>query len=179
MKSLIASSLILIAVATAAPVHAANPGTGTDGDAAKKFVQDFYTWYLQEEKKDRKEDLSTFAFRTKPQWFSKEIVRGLKEDEAAAEKSPGEIVGLDFDPFLNAQDVCEPYKTGAVTADGNSYRVEIFGSCPEPNSKQPDVIAAVEKRNGAWVFVDFLYPGNGDLFSVLQELKKERETPPK
>jgi hypothetical protein len=37
--------------------------------------------------------------------FSPELASKLKEDLAAQEKSPGEIVGLDFDPFLNAQDV--------------------------------------------------------------------------
>lgn len=177
MKSLLASGSILIAILSAVPAHAASPTAGSDADSAKKFVQEFYAWYLREEKKDHKEDLSTFAFKTKPQWFSDALIRGLKEDEAAQARDPGEVVGLDFDPFLNAQDVCEPYKTGQVAAEGARYRVEIFGSCPEPGSTQPDVIAAVEKRNGAWVFVDFYYPGNGDLFSVLAGLKKERDTP--
>ena len=179
MKSLVATGFMLFAITMVCPAYAAKPGTGADTDSAKKFVQDFYTWYLQEEKTDRNISLDTFAIKTKPQWFSKEIIEGLNEDEAAGAKSPDEVVGLDFDPFLNAQDVCEPYKPGKVTAAGSTYQVEIFGTCPEPNSKQPDVIAVVEKRNGAWVFVDFIYPSNGDLFSVLQELKKERENLPK
>ena len=179
MKRLLAAGSMLIAVTMSSSAYAANPGTGAEADSAKKFVQDFYTWYLQEEKTDRNISLDAFAIKTKPLWFSQEIIEGLDEDEAAAAKSPDEIVGLDFDPFLNAQDVCEPYRPGKVTAAGSTYQVEIFGTCPEPHSKQPDVIAVVEKRNGAWVFVDFIYPSNGDLFSVLQELKKERENLPK
>lgn len=177
MKSLIASSLMLIALLAAVPAQGANPGAGSDADAAKRFVQDFYTWYLQEEKKDHDVALDDFAIKTKPKWFSAAIIQGLEEDEAAQAKSPDEVVGLDSDPFLNSQETCEPYKAGKVTAAGSGYRVEVFGQCPGANSKQADVIAVVEKHDGAWVFVNFIYPGNGDLLSVLQALKKERETP--
>lgn len=158
-----------------APMGAGADGPSSESQSAQKFVQDFYTWYLQEEKKDHDMALSDVALKMKPKWFSDAIIQGLKEDDEAQAKSPDDIVGLDFDPFLNAQDICEPYKTGKVTAAGTTYRVEIFGTCPEPGSKQPDVIAAVEKRDGGWVFVDFYYPEQGDLFSVLEALKKERE----
>jgi hypothetical protein len=165
----------LAAATLLTPLGATAGDQPSEPQSAQKFVQDFYTWYLQEEKQEHNEDLSDFALKAKPHWFSPTIVQGLKEDAAAAAKTPDEVVGLDFDPFLNAQDVCEPYRTGKVTVVGATYRVEVFGSCPEANSKQPDVIAAVERRDGSWVFVDFIYPGNGDLFSELQALKKERE----
>jgi hypothetical protein len=54
-------------------------------------------------------------------------VKGLKEDLAASKKSPGEIVGLDFDPFLNAQDIAERYLVGKITPKGDHYWVEVFG----------------------------------------------------
>lgn len=177
MKNLVTSSLMLIATAATIPIQAGQPVS--ESQAAQAFVQDFYTWYLQEAKKDHDMDLSDFAIKARPGSFSAAMLKGLKEDEAAQAKTPDEVVGLDFDPFLNAQDICEPYKTGQVTPAGTTFKVEIFGACPEPNSKQPDVIAVVEKQKGAWVFVNFAYPGNGDLFSVLAELKKERENPAK
>src|SRR5215472_11763578 len=112
MKYPTIAALVLIAGAAMTPACFGAGGEGTEARSAQKFVQDFYVWYLKEEKKEHKEDLSTFAFKTKPQWFSDALIQGLKEDEAAQAKDPGEVVGLDFDPFLNAQDVCEPYKTG-------------------------------------------------------------------
>ena len=146
-----------------------------ESKSAQAFVQDFYTWYGQEEKKEHGVALSDYAIKTKPQLFSAAIVQGLREDEAAQAKVPGEVVGLDFDPILNAQDDCGPYKAGKVKVAGAAYRVELFDHCSDSKPARPAVIAAVEKRNGAWVFVDFIYPGSGDLFSELQALKKERE----
>lgn len=179
MKTPVLAAWILVPLVSMAASGVAAGGQPSEPSSAQKFVENFYTWYIQSENKFSDLSMDEFALRKKPQWFSAAIAQGLREDEAAAAKSPGEVVGLDFDPFLNAQDVCEPYKTGKVTRVDKAYRVEVFGSCPEPGSKNPDVIAAVEKKNGAWVFVDFYYPGQGDLFSVLQALKEEREKPGK
>lgn len=116
-----------------------------------------------------------FALETKPELFSKAIISGLHEDETAQAKSPGYIVGIDFDPFVNAQDTCGPYKTGEVTHVGTTYRVEVFGQGSCEHRKEPDVIAAIKEVNGSWVFADFYYPGQGDLFSALETARKERK----
>lgn len=142
---------------------------------AQAFVQDFYTWYGKEEKKEHKVALDEFAIETRPRLFSAEIIRGLKEDEAAQAKVPDELVGLDFDPIANSQEDCSPFKVGAVSAADAGYRVMVYDSCADAKPAAPAVIVAVEKRNGAWLFVDFIYPGQGDLFSVLKGLKEERE----
>lgn len=175
MKIAMVTSLLLVSCLLAPPFGALARPPSTETGSARKFVQDFYVWYQQEQKKDHQQALSTVAFETRPQWFSAAIVEGLREDDAAAAKSPDEVVGLDFDPFTNSQEDCGPYTTGKVVSAGKTYRVEVFGSCPGTGSRQPDVIAAVEKIKGSWVFVDFYYPGHDDLFSVLKELKKERE----
>lgn len=175
MSKLLVALGLVVAGTALAPMGATAGGPSSESQSVQKFVQDFYTWYLAEEKQDHNMALSDVAVKMKPRWFSAAVLQGLKEDDEAQAKSPGDIVGLDFDPFLNAQDICEPYKTGKVTAAGAGYRVEVFGSCEKSDPKQPDVIAAVEKRYGSWVFVDFYYPEQGDLFSVLEALKKERE----
>ena len=147
----------------------------SESHSAQEFVQDFYTWYMQDINSDRNMSLVEFALKMKPQFFSEKIVKGLTEDIEAQSKSPDYVVGIDFDPFLNGQDTCEPYRTGKVTFVGHAYRVEVFGQGSCEHRKQPDVIPAVERRNGSWVFVDFYYPGDGDLFSALRLAKKERE----
>lgn len=167
----------LLAGASLVPFGAGAAGPTPDFRSAQAFVRDFYAWYGQEEKKDHGVSLDEFAVKTKPQLFSAEIIQGLKEDEAAQAKVPDEVVGLDFDPFANSQEDCSPFKVGAVNAADAGYRVMVFDSCADSKPATPAVIAAVEKRNGAWVFVDFVYPGQGDLFSVLKGLKEEREKP--
>jgi hypothetical protein len=150
----------------------------SDSTSARKFVQDFYTWYMQVENEDHDLSPTEFALKMKPRLFSDAIIKGLQKDIAVQAKSPDYIVGIDFDPFLNAQDTCEPYNTGKVTVAGNSYHVEVYGQGSCEHRKQPDVVAAVEKQNGSWVFVDFYYPGQGDLLSALKVAKKSRQTSP-
>src|SRR5690348_11099616 len=179
MKNLLATVLMLVTLTPAVGAYAAEPGAAADMISAKKFVQGFYTWYMKEEKNEHEVSLDDVAIKTKPKWFSDAIVRGIEDDEAASAQRPDEVVGLDFDPFLNSQEDCEPYKVGKATVAGSLYQVEVFGQCQDSSPKQPDVIAVVEKHNGAWVFVNFLYPGDGDLFSELGALKKERENPPR
>jgi hypothetical protein len=44
--------------------------------------------------------------------FESGLLAALKEDVAAQAAAKGEIVGLDFDPFLNTQDPAESYEVG-------------------------------------------------------------------
>lgn len=92
--------LLCALLSVADPGLAAAPATAP-GDAAQAgaFVQSFYDWYVKAEID------SDAALKKKPAYFSPELTKALKADAVAAAKSPGDIVGLDFDPFLNAQDV--------------------------------------------------------------------------
>ena len=170
--------LNIVAGLFAVCVLAAPNCAGAEGEAAsaQSFVQGFYDWYVKQSQQDNNLSGVELALRDKPGLFSAALTHALREDLAASAKSPDEVVGLDFDPFLNAQDVCAPYKTGKVTKQGDTYDVEVSGSCPDSGSHQPDVIAEVKPRNGRWMFVDFIYPGNGDLLKVLKSLKEERES---
>ena len=179
MKYFIATCLMLITVNAVAPVKAAAPPILPATNAATKFVQEFYDWYLQEIDKQHAESPVEYALKTKQQLFSQKLVKALDEDFAAQAKNPDYIVGIDFDPFLNAQDTCGPYKTGKVSHEGNTYRVEVWGQCSGETHGQPDVIAEIRSKNNSWTFVDFIYPGNGDLLAILQALKKERVHPSK
>ena len=145
------------------------------------FVQGFYDWYVQLNQKSSDGSQMDTALKNKHWPMSQAIVTALDADTAAQAKSPDDIVGIDFDPFLAAQDTCFPYKAGKVTKTGSRYQVEVFDSnCSDPHPEQPTVIAVVEERKGTLTFMNFVYPGDTgtDLLSELQALKKERDKGP-
>ena len=55
------------------------------------------------------------------------LLAGLKEDMAAAAAAPeGEEVGLDFDPFLDAQDPADRYEVKSVSKKGTKYLADVY-----------------------------------------------------
>lgn len=145
------------------------------------FAQGFYDWYVQLVQKNNDEWQMKTALMNKDWPMSQAIVTALNADFEAQAQSPGYIVGIDFDPFLAAQDTCFPYKAGKVTKTGERYQVEVFGlGCSSPHPELPTVIAVVEAHKGKLTFVNFIYPdANGtDLLSELQALKKDRDMNP-
>jgi hypothetical protein len=137
-------------------------------------VRQFYSWYLPLALKNTQEPAQNLALRERPAVFSKEVFEALKEDSDAQAKADGEIVGLDFDPFLASQDPCEHYVLGRATEDGGRYKIPIFAVCSGKQSEIPDVVAQVERREGSWVFSNFYYPKVGsDLLSILKRLRKK------
>jgi len=58
--------------------------------------------------------------------------------------------------------------------------VELRGNCAGRTDSVPDVLAELHGSPGAWVFTNFRYPGrNSDLMKDLEELRRQREAPPK
>ncbi|MHB8540507.1 MAG: hypothetical protein ACYDCD_06140 [Candidatus Acidiferrales bacterium] len=104
----------------------------------------------------------------------------MKKDSDASKKANGEIVGLDFDPFLASQDPGKRYQVGRVTRDGDSYRVEVFGVRFGRKSEKVDVVPEVVRKKGHWLFVNFHYPNAVDaksenLLGILNVLLDERQ----
>jgi hypothetical protein len=151
--------------------------------SVRKFVQEFYEWYVP-----KAPDLCTnsleLALKHRSYVFSIELFKALKEDSDAQARAR-EIVGLDFDPFLDTQDPCDRYELRGITRKGNTYLVEVFGVYPvRPSDRpdeMPDVIAEVARRNGHWVFTNFLYPpvakqfpDSSNLLAILKLLREDR-----
>jgi hypothetical protein len=164
-------------------IGTANLNAASPPEDCGQFVQRFYDWYLAREnaltKENSQKSADEVALSEKASVFSSELVRALREDSAASKKSPGEIVGLDFDPFLNAQDVPERYLVGKVQRKSDHWLVEVFGLWNGKKNSSPDVIPELVLRNGRWIFVNFHYPEskipiNENLLGVLKELKKSR-----
>jgi hypothetical protein len=177
MRNAFRAPLVLILFVFTSVGQAAAAAEPADGCA--QFVQKFYDWYLARENalmkaKSEKSALDA-TLREKRSSFSPSLVRALEEDAAAARKSPGEIVGLDFDPFLNSQEMPERYLVGEVHAKADHYLVDVFGVLEGKKDSKPTVVAEVVSRNGQWIFLNFHYEKD-NLVSVLAQLKKERGT---
>ena len=140
------------------------------------FVQGFYNWYLSLEFKEKKVSSCVLALREKGPFFSAQLKKALLEDDAAAAKNPDEIVGLDFDPFLNSQETEKSYKVGDIARKGKTFWVNVHAVHSGSAKKKPEVIAEVAQVNGRWVFVNFHSPTGPDLLQTLKQLAKERNT---
>jgi len=146
-------------------------------DSARNFAQEFYSWYVPIALNGSSVAASDIALKKRSSAFGPELRQALKEDSAAQAKSPGEIVGLDFDPILNSQDPEDRYEVGKVTRKGDSYWVEVYGVRSGKRIEPPAVLAELVRKNGHWTFVNFHYPGpyGNDLLSILKLLREDRQ----
>ncbi|MBX9949983.1 MAG: YbjP/YqhG family protein [Candidatus Obscuribacterales bacterium] len=140
--------------------------------SCRTFVQSFYKWYLTQPDSDR-------AYKRRASAFSPELLKQLNDDYAASQKVSGEIVGLDFDPFLDTN--AEPfakYVATKVTRKGTNYLVQVDGSGGN-RTDHSRILSEVAFQNGKCKFVNFHYPGskepNENLVSILKTLKNDRK----
>lgn len=140
-----------------------------NASAARAFVDAFYNWYAPIAGKPSHVPRWYAVLDQRPVVLADTLLRALRRDRDQQSKAVGEIVGLDFDPFLGAQDPCDRYVTGDAVQGGDAYRVSVFGVCGKVRHTLADVIAEVARRDTVWVFVDFFYPGadGGDLLGIL------------
>src|SRR5262249_33155263 len=119
----------------------ASPPTEADIGVVQDFVQEFYSWYVPVAANSRSGRPSDLALSTRPSAFDPSLARQLKEDSDAQAKVPGDIVGLDFDPFLAAEDPCERYEVVNVHTKAESYLVGVRGVGGCEKHDEADVIA--------------------------------------
>jgi hypothetical protein len=141
----------------------------------RDFISSFYSWYVPIANRHNKVPAGSIAIRQRPQVFSQELYKALRKDYEAQEKVKGEIVGIDWDPFLNSQDPEDKYEVGPITRKGKVYLASKYGVRDGKRHPQPNVIVEVDQKNGKWVFVNFINPEGGDLLKSLALLKQERE----
>jgi hypothetical protein len=152
-------------------------------ESARIFVQKFYDWYFPlfaapPEKKDTIPS-STVAINQRGDYFDIPLRKALIDDANAQSKAK-ELVGLDFDPFLNAQDVALGYQTGSVKQVGSNFFVDIHNIENGKSKKailasELIVIAEVVKLDGHWKFRDFIYPDKNNRLRLLDILKANRK----
>ena len=162
---------VVVVLACSKPAQAP---TSTDAavTSAVAFTQAFYDWYRLHD------DRMATALVQKAAVFDPTLLSALRADIAAQAKNPSEIVGLDWDPFTNGQDPCNPYQVTDASRHGDTVVVAISGYCPDaaPRSR-PDVIARLRSKDSTWVFVDFRDPADSvSLLGHLALLRKGRES---
>jgi hypothetical protein len=172
LKQFVMCCVTFSALACAPPASA--NGEKHSSQLAARFAQEFYAWYMPVVVDGQVIPAWKAALEKRSEAFSPELAAALKSDVDAQEKVTGEIVGLDFDPFLFSQDPCERYDVGKIIAHGSRYRVAVHRVCDGSKSEDPDVIAEVARQDGEWVFVNFHYPQGKDLVTTLKLLKDSR-----
>lgn len=141
--------------------------------SATAFTKAFYGWYVPKADKGMGEQL---AIGDSAGLFDSTLVAALRADAEAQAKDSDAVVGLDGDPFLNAQDFCQSYEVGSARHDPAHVLVEVYGVCDGKKHATPDVLAELAPRGASWIFVDFRYPAaHSSLSRTLVALRDSRE----
>src|SRR5579872_7505605 len=93
------------AILAIAPGFSTAQVTSTPDQSAscRRFAQAFYDWYVPLLQKQSNGPTSDIALRRKAEMFGPNLLRALKLDSAAQARAKGELVGIDFDPFVGGQ----------------------------------------------------------------------------
>jgi len=172
------SACFLLLLAAAVPHRQeTKPAPQETDDSCRAFVQDFYNWYSA--KAMAETDVSaamSIALKERDAAFSPELLDALRQESAAIKKDGGED-WIDFDVFLNSQDIAERYVMGNVTRHDKAYLVEVYGIWSGRKSVRPDVVPELEFKHGQWVFVNFHYGDRKgqDLVNVLKSVREDRQ----
>ena len=192
MKKSYFSAIVILLITLAFSELTAQPQKNEKEDA-KVFVQKFYDWYVAlvntpvKKKKGESCNCDDVAALTQKSIDFDVHLRKAIIDDAKAQAKANEIVGLDSDPFLAAQDIGFGYQAGTVKQVGQKFYVDIHYAEISKSKKQilagpVAVVAEVTKTNGRWIFTNFIYPVDGrrdDLLTILKNLATDRKTPAK
>lgn len=100
--------------------------------------------------------------KSKDYRFDDGLVRLLRESEAY-ENRGGDIININVDPFTGMNGDSEDYIVGNVRQKGVNCRADLYGVNSGKRDPDPLVTPELVRRNGAWVFFNFHYPGSGSV----------------
>ena len=162
-------ALIGIMLIPAGAQTAQKPAASDDVRSCRLFVQKFYDWYWNQfaDKADDpnfdKHKLHWYddAVKLKPAVLNQELIKLIEKDEAASKAAGGDIVNLEFDPFLNSQDPQGKYLVSKVSVTSDHCMATIDSG---------HEVAELKKSGSSWLFVNFHY-------SFYSEDGKKKEFP--
>ena len=147
-------------------------------ESCRAFVQDFYDWYVKAESSPNNKIGSFSLAQARPHAISAGLQKLLDADYRASESDPDEIVGLDFDPFLNTQDPSTKFTVQDATIKDGRCIAEVRGM--QNGVPMESVNPELDQAAGTWEFINFHYPAAGpkesdhDLLSILRQLSADR-----
>jgi hypothetical protein len=172
----VVAALVLACSAKSEAPRAADSATtprSSDADAVRRFVREFYDWYVP--LANAPGSAIDRALKARPAAFDTTLARELTEDVAAQAKVKGELVGLDFDPVLASQDPCPRYEVGYIEVTTTTYNVHVTPTCDRAAGPEPRIVTEVATRSGGFAFVNFRYPlTKTDLRTELARLRASR-----
>jgi hypothetical protein len=149
-----------------------------ESSSCQQFAQQFYDWYVPFTQKRLHMPASDVALQRKAVVFSPQLLRALRIDSEAQARAKGELVGLDFDPFLGSQDPADHYEARQATVKNGTCSVGVWRASPTDTAEKmdrPEAVAELKQQNGGWQFVNFTYSvGGPDLLHQLANLRQER-----
>ena len=90
--------VLALAVISIPAIEQDTPGVSS----CRQFARDFYSWYVPFTQKNLKYPASDLAIERKAAYFDAALLQAMKADAAAQKQAEGEIVGIDFDPFVGS-----------------------------------------------------------------------------
>lgn len=147
--------------------------------SAQLFVQRFYDEVVTASNRNGSAAEHSSDFPLDP-----ELERLLKLDEEESDAFPGEIAGLDFDPFAAGNDVAAKYDVGRVERRGDRYYVDVYHNWTgKKREARPSHAIELSRRGGRWTIMNVHYysePNDPpartfDLISTLHACRKERQ----
>jgi hypothetical protein len=161
-----------------------------DEQSCKDFVQGFYDWYVSREivdEKLRRGPISNDVLQLRPQMLSQEL-RKLLQNDSDAQAKADDIVGLDFDPFLNSQDPSPKFIVESTSVNAGRCHAVVNGIRDE--QKHEKIMPELAQTGSTWVFVNFQYhfifnewnravSKDDDLVHMLKKLADDRKKPVK
>lgn len=145
--------------------------------AALTFVASFYEWFAAPGSAGGGDLTFVRVLEVRSASLDAPLLAALREDRAAAERSRGELVGLDFEPFTANHDPCEAYSLGEPSSVAGRIRVPIFSVCSGRRLEAPSVTVEVELREARWVLTNVFYSDGDDLLSLLRRQADGRRVP--
>ncbi len=157
---------------------AQSPNRSQAEESCRRFAQQFYNWYVPFTQKRLHMPAFNMALQRRAEVFSPELLQALRTDAQAQARVKGEIVGLDFDPFVGSQDPADHYEARQPTLNGGKCSVGVWRASPTDRAaklNRPEAVAELKIQNGRWRFVNFRYSiGGPDLLRLLANLREER-----
>jgi hypothetical protein len=172
-------AIALMPIALVHPAAAQPAAQQSDSTSCRQFVQEFYDWYVPyTHRDDLKGPADYIPVQRRADLFSRDLLQALKTDLKAQAKAKGEVVGLDFDPFVNSQDPADRYELRTAERHGGKCSVEVW-AVQQANMEKvvsPSVIVELAFEKTFWRFSNFHYPDSKtDLKKVLELLRLGRQ----